>query len=347
MNFSHSPRGFGCLALIAAVGPTLAAAPGDPRNLPAYSPADLPGRGLDQHPFFYTGQWDFRHPVQRMVIVRGGRITWSYEIPTNDAHGTLQELSDATLLANGNVVFARKTGASVITAEKKLLWNYDAPPGCEVHVAEPAGPDRVMIVQNGEPAKLMVINVVTGLTEQEFVLPTGNPHPVHTQFRRVHLTRAGTFLAAHHDQNKVVEYDGHGKEIWSAAVPNPWDAVRLADGDTLVTSHNSFVRELNPRGETVWEFGQADVPAIALFSLQEAHRLANGNTVISNWVPNGIVDAAGKKDPSKWPTSVQVLEVTPARQVVWALRAWTPPADLGPATVIQLLDEPASPEPRG
>jgi PQQ-like domain len=319
---------------------------GAPRNLAAYSPAALPGRGLDQHPFFYTGQWDFRNPVQRMVIVRGGKITWSYEIPTKDTANTLQELSDATLLSNGNVVFARKTGAGEITPDKKLIWNYDAPKGCEVHVAQPIGRDRVMLVQNGEPAKLMVINIVTGATEQEFVLPTGNPHPTHTQFRRVQMTRAGTFLAAHHDQDKVVEYDATGKEIWSVAVPVPWDAVRLANGNTLVSSHNSFVREVNPQGETVWEFSQQDVPDIALFSLQEANRLANGNTVISNWVPNGIIDAQGVKDPSKWPTSVQVLEVTPAKKVVWALRSWTAPADLGPATVIQLLDEPGIPENR-
>jgi len=321
---------------------------GAPLNLPSYSPASLPGRGLDQHPFFYTGQWDFRHPVQRMVIVRGGRIVWSYEIPTRDASGSLQELSDATLLSNGNVVFARKTGAGEITAEKKLIWNYDAPRGFEVHVAQPIGADRIMIVQNGIPARLMVINIVTHRTETQFELPTnGDPKAVHTQFRRVEYTRAGTFLAAHHDQNKVVEYDARGREIWSVSVANPFDAVRLANGDTLVSSHNSFVREVNHEGRTVWEFGQRDAPGIALFSLQEANRLANGDTVISNWVPNGIVDAAGARDPSKWPTSVQVLEVTPDKRVIWALRSWAPPADLGPATVIQLLDEPGIAERQG
>jgi hypothetical protein len=36
---------------------------------------------------------------------------------------------------------------------------------------------------------------------------------------------------------------------------------------------------------------------------------------------------------------VQVLEVTPDKQVVWALSSWKDP-DLGPATHIQLLDEP-------
>jgi len=40
---------------------------------------------------------------------------------------------------------------------------------------------------------------------------------------------------------------------------------------------------------------------------------------------------------------VQALEVTPDKQVVWALRSWKNP-NLGPATTIQLLDVPEAPE---
>jgi hypothetical protein len=36
---------------------------------------------------------------------------------------------------------------------------------------------------------------------------------------------------------------------------------------------------------------------------------------------------------------VQVFEVTPEMKVVWALSSWKVP-DLGPATSIQMLDEP-------
>ncbi len=356
-----SSRGFTCLAFVlgaslnvwaATSAPTPPPAtvalarpandPGAPLNMEAYSPAELPGNGLKQHSFFYTGQYDFRNPVQRMVIVRDGNIAWSYEIPTHadDAAKTLQELSDATLLPNGNVVFARKTGAGEVTPEKKLIWNYDAPAGCEVHVCQPVGLDRVMLIQNGLPAKLMIINTATGKTEKEFTLPTNNdPKTVHTQFRRAHLTAAGTFLVAHHDQAKVVEYDATGKEIWSVAASVPWDAERLKNGNTLISSHDCYVREVNPKGETVWEFTQKDAPGIALWCLQEARRLDNGNTVISNWCPVGVVDAAGKAAPAKWPSTVQVLEVTPDKKIVWALRSWTAPADLGPATVIQLLDQ--------
>jgi hypothetical protein len=322
--------------------------PAAPLNLESYSPATLPGNGLSQHPFLYTGQWDVRNPVQKMFIVRAGKVVWTYEIPTyaNDAGKTLQEFSDATRLSNGNIVFARKTGAGEVTPDKKLIWNYDAPKGFEVHVCKPVGLDRVMIVQNGHPARLMILNTVTGQTEKSFELPVSSDpkSPVHTQFRRAHLTKAGTFLVAHHDQDKVVEYDADGKEIWSVAAHIPWDAVRLHNGNTLISSHDAYVREVNPQGETVWEFTQKDAPDIALWTLPEASRLENGNTLISNWCPVGVVDAQGAKAIAKWPSTVQLLEVTPDKKIVWALRAWTPPADLGPATVIQLLDEPGIPE---
>ena len=303
-----------------------------------FSPAVLPGNGPSQHPFLYAGEWDYPKPLQSVFIVRGGRIVWSYGIPLKDADGNIQEFSDATMLSNGNIVFARKTGAGEITPDKRLIWNYDAPKGFEVHVAQPLGLDRVMIVQNGNPARMMIIRIATGQVEKELVLPTGNPLKTHGQFRRVRITAAGTILAAHMDNGKVAEYDMDGKEIWSIAIPSPWAANRLRNGDTLITSNRGFVREVNPKGETVWELTRKDVPGIRLFSLQEADRIANGDTLISNWCPNAI------KDPREWRTSVQVLEVTPDKRVVWALRSWDEPADLGPATNIQLLDEPGVPE---
>ena len=67
-------------------------------------------------------------------------------------------------------------------------------------------------------------------------------------------------------------------------------------------------------------------------NVQEVSRLANGNTLLMNWV-------AGAVKPPEWPKTVQALEVTPDKRIVWALREWTSP-NLGPATSIQLLDEP-------
>ncbi|MFT3780973.1 MAG: DUF362 domain-containing protein [Nibricoccus sp.] len=316
-------------------GKELAAAPSEER----FAPDVLPGKGLLQHDFFYAGEWDHRNPVQTMFVIRGGKVVWSFGIPLKSESGTIQEYSDATMRADGSVLFAHMTGAKLVSAEKKILWAYDAPKGCEVHVAQPIGMDRALIVQNGNPAKAMLIELATGRVEKEVVLPVGNPQKVHGQFRRVRLTKAGTLLAAHMDNNKVAEYDWSGNMVWALPIPSPWSANRLANGNTLVTSNKGFVREVNAKGETVWEFSQKDVSDIKLFSLQEATRLPNGHTVISNWCSNGV------KDPKRWPETVQVIEVTPDKKVVWALRSWDKDADLGPATNIQLLDASVSAAP--
>ena len=64
-------------------------------------------------------------------------------------------------------------------------------------------------------------------------------------------------------------------------------------------------------------------------------RLANGNTLINDWV--------GDLPTADWPAVVQLIEVTPDKKVVWALRDWS---ILGPASSTQLLDQPGIAEKR-
>jgi hypothetical protein len=189
-------------------------------------------------------------------------------------------------------------------------------------------------MQNGDPAKLLVIRKATNTVEKEIVLPTRDPKSVHGQFRRIRTTAAGTFLVAHMDLGKVVEYSADGKEIWSVAAPSAWAAIRLKNGHTLISGNEKgYVREVNSKGEIVWEIDKDDLAGIPLFTVQEVSRLANGNTLINNW--------SGGLAPELIETGVQVIEVTPEKKVVWALKDWK---TLGPASATQLLDEPGVPE---
>ena len=248
----------------------------------------------------------------------------------------MEELGDATMRPNGNIIFCRKVGASEITPAKRIVWDILAPKGAEIHSVQPVGNDHAYVMQNGNPARLMFINTVTGQREKELTLPVPKPDQPHLQFRRVRRTEDGTFLAAHLDNGQVVEYDAGGKAIWTYSIGGPWSAARLKNGNTLITSYPATVVEVNKQGEVVWKFTQEDAPLYRFFILQEATRLANGNTVITNWCPNDL------KDPKKWPGSVQVIEVTPDKKIVWALSEWGTP-DLGPASSIQLLDQPGAP----
>ncbi len=299
-------------------------------------PYQLPGLGLKQHPFLYAGEWDTRHPeAQSMFLVKGGKVVWKYSIPIRTANGNIQEFDDITMLSNGNIVFACMSGAGIITPEKNLVWEFHCPEGTETHSCQPIGKDSVLMALNGNPGKVLIFNTATNKLLKEIVIPASTANR-HVQFRHVRITPQRTIMVPQMQEGKVVEYTLEGKEIWSVEAKSAWSAIRLHNGNTLISGDGkSYTREVNPRGETVWEFTQADAP-FKLYNNQTANRLANGNTVICNWV-------AGNKKLEEWSSSVQVFEVTPGKKIVWALSSWDKP-DLGPATCIQLLDEPGNPD---
>lgn len=287
------------------------------------APALLPGQGLAQHDFLATGE---AHE-ERLSIVRGGRLVWSC---THPGRG---EISDAILQPNGNILFAHQFGITEISPDKQVVWNIDAPPGTEIHTAQPEGTNRVFFIQNGNPAKFIVINKTTGAIVHQFTLPARDANSVHRQFRRVRLTPAGTLLVAHLDEGKIVEYDWNGHALWSQDLTNCWSAEPLPNGNILAaTSGAQVVREINRQHQTVWEWTPADAPAYRFSHTQTAIRLPNGNTLINNWFESLPDQPAASQPP------VQAIEVTPAKKIVWALRSWLPPADLGPVTTIQILD---------
>jgi len=319
--FMKPPRSFSLGLALLLAGSAHAQPPLPASAQPPPAPAVLPGQGLAQYDFFYAGEGK----AERMLIVRGGKIVWDYTHPANG------EISDATLLPNGHILFAHQHGVTEITADKQVVWNYDAPANTEIHTAQPFGTNSVWFIQNGDPAQFIVINKTSGLVEKEFVLPVASPKNTHGQFRHARLTDAGTLLVAHMDLGKVVEYDLTGRALWSLPVPGVWSATPLKNGNILVVSNQKFVRELNRQGEVVWEWTPRDTPDYQMANLQLATRLPNGDTLINNWF-NQWND---RVDPANAP--VQAIEVTADKKVAWVLRAWTPPADLGPATTIQIL----------
>jgi hypothetical protein len=291
---------------------------------PAAAQSPGPDTSLSRHDFFYAGE----AKEERMFIVRHGQVEWSY---THRAKG---EISDATLLKFDRVLFAHQYGVTEFNIRnQRISWHYDAPPNTEIHTVQPYGKHHVAFIENGNPAKLIVINQATGSIDHEFTLEVGHPDKIHPQFRRMRITPQGTFLVAHMDMGKVTEYDLMGKQLWTLDAPGIWSAEPLLNGDVLISGNNErYVREVNRKGDVVWEFKAADAPEYPLANMQTARRLKNGNTLITQWVN----EWAGPIDKGVAP--IQAIEVTPEKKVVWVLRSWTAPADLGPSTTIQILD---------
>jgi len=293
------------------------------------TPPNLPGKGLGQRPMLYVGE-----NYDKMFLVKDGKVIWTYST------GTAYEYDDVWMLSNGNILYTRMDYIAEITPDKKVVWRYDCSkaPGTnhtEIHTCQPIGLDKVMFVLNGLPPRLMVVNIKTGAVEVEHALPfkqPPNPNGIHGQFRRARVTAQGTYLVSFLGLGMVVEYDQTFKEIWRYTIKSPWAALRLKNGNTLITDEaDSLTREVNPQGETVWEFNtKTDLPDGYQFSSapQTCTRLANGNTIFTS---RGDSNGRGP----------QLIEVTADKRIVWVLQDWK---TLGGATAVQILDDPGIPE---
>jgi hypothetical protein len=284
-------------------------------------PVGLPGKGLAQHPMLYIGEGD-----NKMFLVNDGKVVWTYST------GPGNEYDDVWMLSNGNILFTRMQYLAEVTPEKKVVWRYDAPSGTEIHACQPIGLDKVLFIENGLPPQLMVFNLKTGVVETQHELPAikpPDPKKVHPQFRRVRYTAQGTYLVPFLSLGKVVEYDKDFNEIWSYAIKSPWAAIRLKNGNTLITDEgDKLTIEVNRKGETVWSLKPDDLPEPYRFiNTQSCTRLASGNTIICSRGGNG-------RGP-------QLVEVTPDKKVVWVLWDFE---TLGPASAVQILDDPGVPE---
>jgi HEAT repeat protein len=73
---------------------------------------------------------------------------------------------------------------------------------------------------------------------------------------RIHMLANGRVLVPHNAEGKVVEYDSRGKIVWEVPFEQPIAAMRLPNGNTLITSMDPWVGavEVDRAGAHVWSY---------------------------------------------------------------------------------------------
>lgn len=271
-----------------------------------------PGEGLSRYPMIFIGEG-----YNRISIVNNGKVIWKYDT------GRGWELDDIWMLKNGDILFTRQAWAAKVTPDKKQVWRYDCKPGEEIHTLQPIGDDKAIMLVNAFPARVVMFNHNTGevLWEKEINFDVRTSH---AQSRRMRYTCDNTFLISHIGENKVVEYDTDFKVIREFKVHNPWAAIRLENGNTLITLEKERrTIEVDKNDNIVWEIKLDEIPEPYRFTgCQSVVRLKNGNTILCS-----------RGDKGKTP---QLVEVTRDKKVVWVLNDWR---YFGPATSVQILSE--------
>lgn len=262
-----------------------------------------------------------------------GRVEW--RIPCHHIH-------DLHVLDDGHLLYQDGwTRIVEVDADHRPVWEYDAKSngnrdrGVEVHAFERLPDGSTMIVESG-PARIIEVDRA-GSIIREIPLTVDTPS-THSDTRNARKTEAGTYLVAHEQDGVVREYDPSGKVVWQFDVPlfdrprkgghgpeafgnQVYSAVRLDNGNTLIgTGNGHSVLEVTPQKNIVWRLDQHDLEGITLAWVTQVKRLANGNTLLVNC-------HAGPEHP-------QIVEVTPAKDVVWAFRDFTTFGNSMPVAVV-------------
>lgn len=277
---------------------------------------------IDKHDFFYAGQSKQR----RMFIVKNGQVAWAYQDQLKRG-----EISDAILMSDGHILVAHQYGVAEIAQDGSTVWQYAAPEGTEIHTIQPIGKKHVVFVQNGKPAKAVVMEIPTCRIVREFELPISEKGSVHGQFRNARLSSRGTLLVANMALGCIHEFTCDGKEVdrWDGFLP--WSVQEMPKtGNLLITGRKGKIQEINRQGETVWELNTTDY---GVTQPQKTVRLSNGNHLINNWY-----NEWNKEPMDTLHAPVQAIEIDKDGKLAWQLCAWKNP-DLGPSTTIQLLNE--------
>jgi hypothetical protein len=148
----------------------------------------------------------------------------------------------------------------------------------------------------------------------------------------------GFTLIADYSDNRVVEVDDQGKELFvMEEVFGAWDAECLDNGNLLITEFSvSRVQEVTRDGKPVWSYDDLRNP-------YDADRLPNGNTLIADTFRDRVieVDAAGKIvwsfaknirpfDVDRLPNgntliadalNDRVIEIDAAGEIVWSVES--------------------------
>ena len=256
----------------------------------------------------------------RVVILDpAGQVTWEYPTPRHTAH-------DLAMLPNGNVLLPTDNTTIVeVTPDKKVVWTYKATPKApyagkvEIHAFQRLADGRTMVAETGN--RRIVEVDAGGKVVKEVPLVVDKPDS-HRDTRRARKLDNGHYLVCHEKDGTIREYDGDGKVVWSytldlagrPATPGHaghgtevFNALRKPDGNTLIAGgNNNRVFEVDPSGKVVWSVDHDELPGIKLAWVTQLQLLPNGNLVFGN-------THAGPENP-------QLIEVTPAKKVVWTLR---------------------------
>jgi outer membrane protein assembly factor BamB len=189
-----------------------------------------------------------------MKLKEDGTLLWSF--PNNNGH-------DVQLLKNGNILIV--TGeVQEVTPEKEIVWRVGRPLVQNAEAAQRLENGNTVIADNGQRAVIELNEKKEEIWRFEVSNNNMRRRPTMRQVRRI---ANGNTLICASTEDEVWEVTPAKEIVWRYKVPFPYLALRLDNGNTLISSGDGygsprgwFVVEVNRDGKEVWKFGGEGAP---------------------------------------------------------------------------------------
>jgi len=247
-----------------------------------------------------------------LILEKDGSASWEMDQPG--------WVMDGERLANGNILYCwyetkkpDQSGVREVTPEKKVVFEYKIAQEC--HSVQRL-PDGLTLILDPANQRLIEVDRQGNIARQVKLQVSHNR--VHQVARQCRKLPNGNYLVAQTFDQAVVEYAPDGTVL--RRFPHPgmtYGVSRLPNGNTLIGTGGGATPgmgkravEMDSQGKIVWSFEPEDFPPETnLDWVLGVQRLANGNTVIVNFLGHGK-DGKG----------ISILEVTPQKGIVWSYR---------------------------
>lgn len=250
------------------------------------------------HSFFIAG------PQFTGIIGESGEVIW-------DAKKS--GARDGYVLKNGNILICWADEVREYSKDKRVILTYKKPEqNIELGTAVRLANGRTMITESGPKPRIIEIDR-KGIIVKSIPLQPETDN-IHMQTRMARKLKNGNYLVPHLLAFAVKEYQSDGtvvntfstdcKELGGKEAKTwPFTAIRLANGNTLVTLTNgNRVVELDQFGKIIWSIDNSLFDGNPLVDPCGAQRLPNGNTVITSY-------GAQK--------GIKIFEIDSEKKIVW------------------------------
>jgi len=232
------------------------------------------------------------HETRKVIKIKeDGTLLW--DATNNNGH-------DVQLLPNGNLLINNGPVVQEVAPDRSVVWEVGKPIVGRAESAQRL-PNGHTVIADNQHHRVIEINKDKEIIWQYDVANTNRrPNPTMRQVRR--LPNGNTLICAS-TEDKVLEVSPEKEVVWSYALPFPYLATRLENGNTLISSGSGFgseegyfVIEVDAQGKEVWKYGGKESPADQHLNWPSGFALkANGNLLISIALDGAIREVSRDK----------------------------------------------------